>query len=219
MPQTIDLLFCVYPAFVVQITVTQRSLSACLGSPVQPPPRANREDVVDAPLYLRCTDGITGRRRPEAYHEAPTAHATRLWSVPMAPPCECDAVARERAAHGRAVRCRTEGESPRPPLCAYVCVCVCVCWGKITWGPWGGGGWHLCPSHPTPPQKGGGGGICAPVIRPLLKLSATSDALFLWAFSVATWGLAFKWRGRGGGGGGSIRLPRGPPSAYAASPP
>ena len=48
-PHTVYLSFYVYSAFLVlQITMTQRSLSVYFCSPVQPSPRAKRKDVIDA---------------------------------------------------------------------------------------------------------------------------------------------------------------------------
>ena len=64
MPHTVYLSFYVYSAFLVlQITMTQRSLSVYFCSPVQPSPRAKRKDVIDALLYIRFKDRITGRKR------------------------------------------------------------------------------------------------------------------------------------------------------------
>ena len=84
-PHTFYLSFYVYSAFLVlQITMTQRSLSVYFCSPVQPSPRAKRKDVIDALLYFRFKDRITGRKRQEAYNEAQKACATLFLSVPMA---------------------------------------------------------------------------------------------------------------------------------------
>ena len=84
-PHTVYLSFYVYSAFLVlQITMTQRSLSVYFCSPVQPSPRAKRKDVIDALLYFRFKDRITGRKRQEAYNEAQKACATLFLSVPMA---------------------------------------------------------------------------------------------------------------------------------------
>ena len=84
-PHTVYLWFYVYSAFLVlQITMTQRSLSVYFCSPVQPSPRAKRKDVIDALLYFRFKDRITGRKRQEAYNEAQKACATLFLSVPMA---------------------------------------------------------------------------------------------------------------------------------------
>ena len=85
MPHPVYLSFYVYSAFLVlQITMTQRSLSVYFRSPVQPSPCAKRKDVIDALLYFRFKDRITGRERQEAYNEAQKACATLFLSVPMA---------------------------------------------------------------------------------------------------------------------------------------
>ena len=84
-PHTVYLSFYVYSAFLVlQITMTQRSLSVYFRSPLQPSPRAKRKDVIDALLYFRLKDRITGRKRQEAYNEAQKACATLFLSVPTA---------------------------------------------------------------------------------------------------------------------------------------
>ena len=84
-PHTVCLSFYVYSAFLVlQITMTQCSLSVYFCSPVQPSPRAKRKDVIDALLYFRFKDRITGRKRQEACNEAQKACATLFLSVPMA---------------------------------------------------------------------------------------------------------------------------------------
>ena len=84
-PHTVYLSFYVYSAFLVlQITMTQRSLSVYFCSPVQLSPRAKHKDVIDALLYFRFKDRITGRKRQEAYNEAQKACATLFLSVPMA---------------------------------------------------------------------------------------------------------------------------------------
>ena len=84
-PHTVYLSFYVYSAFLVlQITMTQRSLSVYFCSPVQPSPRAKRKDVIDVLLYFRFKDRITGWKRQEAYNEAQKACATLFLSVPMA---------------------------------------------------------------------------------------------------------------------------------------
>ena len=85
MPHTVYLWFYVYSAFLVlQITMTQRSLSVYFRSPVQPLPRAKRKDLIDSLFYFRFKDRITGRKRQEAYNEAQKACATLFLSVPMA---------------------------------------------------------------------------------------------------------------------------------------
>ena len=67
-PHTVYLSFYVYSTFLVlQITMTQRSLSVYFRSPVQPSPRAKRKDVIDTLLYFRFKDRITGRKRQQAY--------------------------------------------------------------------------------------------------------------------------------------------------------
>ena len=84
-PHTVYLSFYVYSAFLVlQITMTQRSLLVYFHSPVQPSPHAKRKDVIDALLYFRFRDRITGRKRQQAYNEAQKACATLFFSVPMA---------------------------------------------------------------------------------------------------------------------------------------
>ena len=51
---------------VFQTTMRQRSLSVYFSSPVPPVPRAKREDVIDALLYFRFKDSITGHKRQKA---------------------------------------------------------------------------------------------------------------------------------------------------------
>ena len=89
-PHTVYLSLYVYSAFLVlQITMTQRSLSVYFCSPVQPSPLAKRKDVIDALLYFRFKDRITGRKRQEAYNEAQKACVTLFLSVPMATLVRC----------------------------------------------------------------------------------------------------------------------------------
>ena len=84
-PHTVYLSFYVYSVFLVlQIAMIQRSLSVYFCFPVQPSPHAKRKDVIDALLYFRFKDRITGRKRREAYNEAQKACATLFLSVPMA---------------------------------------------------------------------------------------------------------------------------------------
>ena len=45
---------------VLQITMTQRSLLVCFRSLVEPPPQAEHKDAIDALLYFRLKDRITG---------------------------------------------------------------------------------------------------------------------------------------------------------------
>ena len=56
----------------------QRSWTVYFSSPVQPSPRAKREDVIDTPLYFRFKDRIPHRKRQEAHNKAQKACAT-LW--------------------------------------------------------------------------------------------------------------------------------------------
>ena len=85
MPYTVYALHDVCSIYLVlQTTMPQRSLSVYFSSPVQPSPRAKREDVIDALLYFRFKDRITSRKRQEAYNEATKACATLFLSVPMA---------------------------------------------------------------------------------------------------------------------------------------
>ena len=85
--------------------MTQHSLSAYFRSPVQLPPSAKREDVIDALLYFRFKHGITGWKRQAAYNEARKAHATLFLSMPMATLCEFVAAAQEMATRGHEVHC------------------------------------------------------------------------------------------------------------------
>ena len=73
----------------------QRSMSVYFSPPVPPLPRAKREDVIDALLYFRFKDRITGHTRQKAYNEAQKACATLFLSVPMAALCEFVAVAQK----------------------------------------------------------------------------------------------------------------------------
>ena len=56
--------------------MTQHLLSVCFCSPVQPPPHAKREDVIDALFCFRFKDRITVWKRQDAYNEAQKACAT-----------------------------------------------------------------------------------------------------------------------------------------------
>ena len=51
---------------VFQTAMPQRSLSMYFSSPVPPLPRAKRENVIDALLYFRFKDRITGHKRKKA---------------------------------------------------------------------------------------------------------------------------------------------------------
>ena len=53
-------------SLVFQTTMPQRSLLVYFGSPVPPLPHAKREDVIDALLYFRFKDRITGHKRQKA---------------------------------------------------------------------------------------------------------------------------------------------------------
>ena len=98
MPYTVYILLHVCSIYLVfQTTMSQRSLSVYFSSPVPPLPRAKREDVIDALLYFRFKDRITGHKRQKAYKEAQKACATLFLSVPMATPCEFVAVAQKMA--------------------------------------------------------------------------------------------------------------------------
>ena len=106
MSYIVSLLSTVYSAsLVLQSTMSQRSLSSFFSSPVQPPPRAKREDVINALLYFRFKDRITGRKRQEAYNDAQKACATLFLSVPIATLCNFVAVAQQMGTRDRAVRC------------------------------------------------------------------------------------------------------------------
>ena len=62
-------LFHVYHMFVVvQMTMSQSSLAAYFGSPVQPPPRVKCKDVVDTQFYFQFEDRLTTGKRHEAYN-------------------------------------------------------------------------------------------------------------------------------------------------------
>ena len=54
----------------------QRSLSVYFSSLVPPLLRAKREDVIDALLYFRFKDRITGHKRQKAYNEAQKAYGS-----------------------------------------------------------------------------------------------------------------------------------------------
>ena len=96
MSYIVSLLSTVYSAsLVLQSTMSQRSLSLFFSSLVQPPPRAKREDVINALLYFRFKDRVTGRKRQEAYNDAQKACATLFLSVPIATLCKFVAVAQE----------------------------------------------------------------------------------------------------------------------------
>ena len=67
MPYTVYILLHVCSIYLVfQPTMPQRSLSVYFSSPVPPLPRAKREDVIDALLYFRFKDRITGHKRQKA---------------------------------------------------------------------------------------------------------------------------------------------------------
>ena len=67
MPHTVHILLHVCSIYLVfQTTMPQRSLSVYFSSPVPPLPRAKREDVIDALLYFRFKDRITGHKRQKA---------------------------------------------------------------------------------------------------------------------------------------------------------
>ena len=68
--------------------MSQRSISAFFGSPVQPCPRAKRNDVITAILYFRFQDRWTGKKRQEAYNAAQKACSTLFLNTPMATLCE-----------------------------------------------------------------------------------------------------------------------------------
>ena len=82
---------------VLQTTMPQRLLSVYFSFPVQPSPRAKREEIIDALLHFRFTDRTTSRKRQEAYNEAQKACTTSFLSVPMATLCEFVAVAQKMA--------------------------------------------------------------------------------------------------------------------------
>ena len=106
MPYTVYILLHVYSIHLVfQATMPQRSLSVYFSSPVPPLPRAKHEDLIDALLYFRFKDRITGQQRQKAYNEAQKARATLFLSIPMATLCEFVAVAQKIATRNRKVRC------------------------------------------------------------------------------------------------------------------
>ena len=57
---------CVLFSIVFQTTMPQSSLLVYFSSPVPLLPRAKREDVIDALLYFRFKDRITGHKRQKA---------------------------------------------------------------------------------------------------------------------------------------------------------
>ena len=67
MPQTIYLFFYTcYEFLVLQITMKQRSLSMyCFRSPVQLPPYAKCEDIINTLLYFWFKGRVTGRKRQD----------------------------------------------------------------------------------------------------------------------------------------------------------
>ena len=102
MPYTVYILLHVCSIYLVfQTTLPQHSLSVYFSSPVPPLPRAKREDVIDALLYFRFNDRITGHKGQKAYNEAQKACATLFLSVPMATLCEFVAVAQKMATRDR----------------------------------------------------------------------------------------------------------------------
>ena len=106
MSYMVSLLSTVYSAsLVLQSTMSQRSLSSFFSFPVQPPPRAKREDVINALLYYRFKDRITGRKQQEAYNDAQKACATLVLSLPIATLCNFVAVAQQMGTRDREVRC------------------------------------------------------------------------------------------------------------------
>ena len=67
MPYIVYILLHVCSIYVVfQTTMPQRSFLVYFSSPVPPLPRAKREDVIDALLYFRFKDRITGHKRQKA---------------------------------------------------------------------------------------------------------------------------------------------------------
>ena len=67
MPYTVYILLHVCSTnLVFQTTMPQRSLLVYFSSPVPPLPRAKRKDVIDALLYFRFKDRITGHKRQKA---------------------------------------------------------------------------------------------------------------------------------------------------------
>ena len=102
MPYTVYILLNVCSIYLVfQTTMPQRSLSVYFSSPVPPLLRAKREDVIDALLYFRFKDRITGHKRQKAYNEAQEACATLFLSLQMATLCEFVAVAQKMATRDR----------------------------------------------------------------------------------------------------------------------
>ena len=67
----------------------------CISAPRSHCCHTKREDVIDALLYFRFKDRITGHKRQEAYNEAQKACATLFSSVPMATLCKFVAVAQK----------------------------------------------------------------------------------------------------------------------------
>ena len=63
-------------------TMSQRPISAFFGTPVQPCPRAKRDDIVNAALYFRFQDRWTGKKRQEAYNMAQKACSTLFLNTP-----------------------------------------------------------------------------------------------------------------------------------------
>ena len=67
MPYTVYILLHVCSIYLVfQTTMPQRSLSVYFSSPVPPLPGLKREDIIDALLYFRFKDRITGHKRQKA---------------------------------------------------------------------------------------------------------------------------------------------------------
>ena len=67
MPYTVYILLHVCSIYLVfQTTMPQCLLSVYFSSPVPPLPHAKREDVIDALLYFRFKDRITGHKRQKA---------------------------------------------------------------------------------------------------------------------------------------------------------
>ena len=57
-------------------TMSQRPISAFFSTPVQPCPRAKRDDVINTILYFRFQDRWAGKKRQEAYNVAQKACST-----------------------------------------------------------------------------------------------------------------------------------------------
>ena len=152
MSYIVSLLSTVYSAsLVLQSTMSQRSLSSFFSSPVQPPPRAKREDVINALLYFRFKDRITGRKRQEAYNDAQKACATLFLSVPIATRCKSVAVAQQMGTRDREVRCLPHGfHAMQATVCArwaaHCPIIFCSWWNAYV--PRGGG---PLPPGPPPP--------------------------------------------------------------------